>query len=364
MKKCFNISLILLVFIISGSLSCKGWPGFGKSGGFLPVDRTQAGAQTQGVPSIGTIQEENEPETYYPSTTETLQPALVSVRESGSSVVSRTYPWPECGIVQLDKIMPKETKKDQQFNYTIKVTNLTDALLSDIIVSEEYPNSFKLISTNPTAQESPNKLTWQIDSLGPKASRQITVSGMADYAEIMKYSTIIQTPVVPAVATVQVVQPSLRLTKSVPSEAMLCDLIPVKYIITNNGTGTVTHVRITDTLPPGLRTTVGKGEISIDAGNLAENQSREYTVELRATRIGTYTSKAVANSVDMGVRAESAETPTIVSQPVLTITKSGPDHLYIGRPVTYEMIVSNKSDVTAKDVIVEDTMPEGVSSVI
>ena len=31
MKKCLNISLILFIFIISGSLSCSGWPGFKKT---------------------------------------------------------------------------------------------------------------------------------------------------------------------------------------------------------------------------------------------------------------------------------------------------------------------------------------------
>ena len=370
MKKCFNISLILFVLVISGSLGCSGFPGFHKSGQkepgygeFLPVDKSKSSVPKPIVTEMPqNIPEENEPQASVPYT-ETLKPALVTVNEAGSSVVSRTYPWAECGIVQLDKVMPKETKKNQQFSYTIKITNLTDTMLTDIVVNEEYPNSFKLISTNPQANESPNKLSWSIDSLGPKANRQITISGMADYAEPMKYSTTVQTPVIPAVATVEVIQPSLRLVKNVPSEAMLCDLIPVKYVITNNGTGTVTHVRILDTLPPGLRTTDGKGEISIDAGTLSENQSHEYTVELRAAKIGTYTSKATANSLDMGIQADSAETSTVVSQPVLTITKSGPEHIYIGRTVTYEIIVSNKSAVTAKDVVVEDTLPDGVSSV-
>ncbi len=370
MKKCFNISLILLVFIVSGSLSCSHLPGFHKSDlhepdykDFLPVDKTKSQKQNPVVEQMPEyIPEENEPVPPI-STSEMLKPALVNVNEVGSSVVSRTYPWAECGIVQLDKVMPKETKKGQQFNYTIKITNLTDTMLSGIVVNEEYPSSFKLISTNPQAQESPNKLSWSIETLGPKASRQITVSGMADYAEPMKYSTTVQTPVVPAVATVSVVQPSLKLVKNVSSEAMLCDLIPVKYVVTNNGTGTVTHVRVLDTLPPGLRTTDGKGEISLDVGTLTENQSREYTVELRAARVGTYTSKATATSLDMGIQSDSAETTTIVSQPVLAITKTGPDHLYIGRPVTYEIIVSNKSAVTAKNIVVEDTLPEGVSSV-
>ncbi|MBN1974598.1 MAG: DUF11 domain-containing protein [Sedimentisphaerales bacterium] len=370
MKKCLNISLLLLVFLISGSLSCESWS---DKSGFLPVDSRRAPEETTTrrvpeqapvVSTVETIPTENVPQSmpsYPPS--DILKPALVSVSESGSSVVSRTYPWAECGIVQLDKIMPKEAKLNQQFTYTIKITNLTDTLLSDIIVNEEYPGNFKLINTNPQAQESQNRLTWKIESLEPKAVRQITVSGMADNASPLKYSTTVQTPVLPAVANIEVIQPSIKLVKSVPTEVMLCDLIPVKYTIKNDGTGTVTHIRIIDTLPAGLKTQDSKDEVLIDAGSLVENQSREYTVELRATRVGAYSSKAVANSTDMGLRAESAEITTVVSQPVLALSKTGPDHLYIGRPVTYEIIVTNKSQVTAKDIVVEDTMPEGVSSV-
>jgi len=379
MKKCLNISLLLLVVILAASSGCN------NSGGFLPVDSSgaprQQSANTMQNDSDNVMQvepfESEEDITMSPpsfsspmttefpvsSNTDTLTPALVSVSESGSSVVSKTYPWAECGIVQLDKIMPKETKINQQFTYTIKLTNLTDTMLSDIIVTEEYPVNFRLISANPMAQDGQNQLIWEIDSLGPKSVRTITVAGMADNALPLKYSTTVQTPVIPAVSNVQVVQPSLKLAKTVPSEAMLCDLIPVKYTITNDGTGTVTHVRIVDTLPQGLRTNDGKGEISIEVGSLFENQTREYTVDLRAARIGTYTSKATASSMDMGLRTESAEMSTMVSQPVLALTKSGPEHMYIGRPVTYEIIVTNKSQVTAKDVVVEDTIPEGVSSV-
>lgn len=388
MKKCLNISLILLVLILTGSFGCNS--NQGSFNNFLPVDSVKAPKKpkpdnqansnavttNKGVMQVETIEPlGNETRSANPVSTstltrfpdspgvDTLTPALVSVNETGSTVISKTYPWAECGIVQLDKVMPKEIKLNQQFTYTIKITNLTDTMLSDIIINEEYSNNFRIISTNPLAQESTNMLTWKIDSLGPKVVREITISGLSDYAEPMKSSTTVQTPVTPAVANVAVIQPSLKLTKVIPSEAMLCDLIPVKYIISNDGTGTITQARILDTLPQGLRTTDGKDEISIDVGSIFENQSREYTVELRAARVGSYSSRATANSAGMGLRTESADTTIIVSQPVLAITKSGPDRLYIGRPVTYEIIVSNKSQVAAKDVVVEDTVPEGVVTV-
>lgn len=367
MKKCLNISLILIVFILLFSLSCSSFKKSGQHepdyGEFLPVDKGPGTEKPKPQEEAVSVEESTGQTPKTATKEDILKPALVSVNESGSTVVSRTYPWAECGIVQVDKTLPKETKVNQQFNYTIKVTNLTDSLLSDIVINEECPANFKLISSVPQAKENANRLTWELNSLGAKAVQQITISGMADSTEVLKFSTTVQTPVLPAVASVNVIQPSIRLVKNIPSEVMLCDLIPVKYIVTNDGTGTVTRIRITDTLPPGLRTNDLKSEVLIDAGTLVEGQSREYTVDLRAAKIGTYNSKATASSLNMGIRADSADTVTLVSQPVLAISKTGPDHLYIGRPVTYEIIVSNKSAVTAKDIVVEDTMPEGVSSV-
>jgi len=52
-----------------------------------------------------------------------------------------------------------------------------------------------------------------------------------------------------------------------------------------------------------------------------------------------------------------------VHQPVLAITKTGPDRLFLGRPGTYQITVTNKGDAPAVDTIVEDTIPEGVQGV-
>jgi uncharacterized repeat protein (TIGR01451 family) len=360
MKKVLNISFILLVLCLSGSLSCKSLLG---SKGMKKAEPNQVGAidwsqvgenwpgsQTESAALPG----QQEPGAY--------SPGMIAVREVGSSVVSRTFPWPECGIVHLDKVMPKEVGLNKPFNYTIKITNLTDTTLNGIIVNEEIPNNLKFINANPPATEDQNKLTWEIESLGPKAVRTITISGTADYAAPLKPCTTVLTPVVPACATVDVIEPRLSLIKTAPAQVLLCDMIPVKYVVTNSGTGTVPNVKIMDSLPPGLRTTDGRGDLVFDAGNLGAGQSREFSIELRPTRTGTYVSKAVANSTT-GLRAESDETTTVVSLPILSIQKTGPEKLYVGRPATYEIIVTNVSDVAARETVVEDTIPEGVTSV-
>ncbi|MGB2866234.1 MAG: hypothetical protein WBC05_23080 [Sedimentisphaerales bacterium] len=363
MKKLLNISLLLLVFSLSGSLSCKSLfrpkqqkakaavPGLSASD-FFRTETRKAAVMAQAQP--------------LPTATRTMPgPAptgLVAVSAPGSSVISRTYPWPECGIVQLDKIMPNEVGLNKSFNYTIKITNLTESKLTDIIITEHLPDNFKYMSANPSAKHEEAKLIWDIPTLGPKARQQFTVSGMATYTAPLKHSTTVITPVIPATAVIEVIQPELKLAKTAPAEVLLCDLIPVRYVATNSGTGSIQNVKIVENLPAGLRTTDGKSQLVFDAGTLGAGQSRQFTTELRATQTGTFVSSAVASSTT-GLRIESAATTTSVGMPVITISKTGPERLYIGRPAAYEITIANRSDVSAKNTILEDSIPDGVTGV-
>jgi len=372
MRKFLNISLLLLLFGLSGSLSCEnqlspqddvltaldirdtGLSEPGLYAGKLYGNRTRESS------ALAPVQTAPAPITSVPALVN--RPGLISVSESGTSIVSRTYPWAECGVVQLDKTTPKEIGLNTPFNYLIKVSNLTNTTLTDIIITEQLPGNFRFINANPTAKEDEKMLIWEIPSLGPKANKQFSVSGTATYIEPIKSCTTVITPVIPTCSNVEVIQPELKLTKTAPDEVQLCDPIPITFVVTNSGTGFIQNVKIVDTLPAGLRTTNGKSEIIFDAGTLMAGQSRQFSTELRATQTGQYTSKAVASSTT-GLRTESGATTTIVGLPILTIEKTGPEEQYIGRPLTYEITVTNKSAVPAKNTVVEDSIPDGVTSV-
>lgn len=361
MKKFLNISALLLALALFGSLSCsphgrtqKAEPGLSAGDLF----REQTRATPISVPPAAAVPAPIPAQT----TTTTVEPGMIALSESGSSVVSRAYPWPECGIVRVDKTMPNEVGLNRPFKYTINLTNLTESMLTNIIVTEELPGNFKFMSAVPSAKEDGNKLIWNVESLGPKGTRQFTISGTATNIDTLKHCTTVITPVILACATVQVIQPELKLARTAPAEVMLCDVIPVRFVITNAGTGAVQNVKIVETLPAGLRTTDGKSELVFDAGTLTAGQSRQFSGELRAAQAGSYVSKAVATSTT-GLSVESAPTTTSVGLPVLAITKTGPEQQYIGRPIEYELTITNKSDVSAKNTIVEETVPDGVTSV-
>jgi uncharacterized repeat protein (TIGR01451 family) len=286
---------------------------------------------------------------------------LVSVDESGGHVLSFTYPRPDFGILQVDKTMPEEVRLNTAFSYVVKVTNLTETMLTEITITETVSKDFEFKSSDPTAQTEGSKLVWEIESLGPRASKSIKITGTATSSKPLEQSTAI-THTIRDSAVVKVVEPTLEIRKIAPAEALLCEPIQVDFVVTNTGTGAAQNVQIVDNLPAGMQTADGKGKVVLEAGTLVAGESRRFSVKLRATKTGVYVGKAMATSA-AGLKADSEATTTNVRQPVLTITKAGPKRQYLGRPVAYEISVLNKGDGPAQNTIVEDIIPPGVTGI-
>ena len=277
----------------------------------------------------------------------------------GPRVVSRTYPSHDA--IQLEKVTPEDVQLGALFDYSIKVKNLTDMPLDDVVVVEHIPNGFNFTNATPSANKSGGALTWSLGSLAPRANEEIKVSGFATSAgSLTNRATVTYT--IPASANVRVLQAVLQLVRNAPTEAYVCEPIPVTFSISNKGNGTAEGVTIVETLPDGMQTEDGKRQVTFDVGTLAPSQSRDFATSLRAIQAGTYAMKAVATS-SVGLEVESAVATMAVRQPVLTISKQGPARQYIGRPVTYEITVTNTGDGIAKNTILEDTIPPGVASI-
>ena len=358
MRRLLSISILLMMVVLPGCYKGKGRANIW---GIKPVEAGPA-EQPSGDetlrPVAATLVETVPFAAEKPAP---VKPNLVAVGESGSYIVSMTYPSADYGIIQLDKTMPREAALNEQFDYSIKVTNLTNITLTDVVVAEDLPNDFEFIGASPIARKDGNKLVWRIDSLAPKASRQITISGRGTDMNHMEHCTTV-THAIQVRASVKVVQPQLELMKTAPTEVLLCDPISVEFVVTNSGTGTAQNIKILDTLPAGLQTVNGQNEIVIDVGTLAAGQSQQFSSQLRATKTGIYVNKAMVSSAS-GMVAESIPTVTNVRQPQLRIVKTGPKRQYLGRPLAYEIMVSNEGDGPAKNIIIEETIPAGVGSI-
>ena len=353
MRRVINISILLSLFVLSGCYSCKSWNNLWGTGPVEPGCEHKFFLDKDCRPMAKAVPK---PQPVKPKPSPAARPMPAPESPCGPYNVSRSYPCKDCGIIRLDKTMPAEVQLNAPFEYTIKVINVTDMMVADIELKENLPENFKFTKANPSPEKEANMLIWKMNSLGPGESRLITVYGSAATTDCLKHCATV-TYVVPACANVNVVEPELKLVKTAPDEVLLCDPIPIKLIVTNSGSGDAKNVKITDTLPDGLKTSDGRTRLTFDAGNLTAGQSKQFSASLMAEKTGKYVNNATATS-EGGLKAQS-QTTTIVRQPVLQISKSGPEKRYLGRSITYEITVSNKGDASATELVVEDSVPMG-----
>ncbi len=274
---------------------------------------------------------------------------------------TKTYPCGSCGTVQLEKCMPTQVQTNADFEYTIKVSNLSDAIITNVVVTDLLGPNLQYKSSTPPANIEGNRLTWSYPGLGPKEFQLIKVVGVATTGGIVKSCADVtyKTPV--CVQTLST-QPNIIITKTVPAEVSACDTINAEYRIQNTGTGPANNVRITDTLPTGLLTAQGSSRIEIPVGTMPAGAARMATVALKAQNPGTFSGKAVATA-DGNINVQSQAVTVAVKKPHLSIATTGPQTSYIDKEVSYDIAVTNSGDWPAFSTMIENPVPAGLKFV-
>lgn len=282
-------------------------------------------------------------------------------QQIATGTVRKTWIGPKIGIT---KDCAAEKMVNEEFTYDIVVTNPATVPATNVTVTDNIPDGIRYVSSNPAASAAGNALTFSLGSLDGGASRsiQVTVAGTRE-------GTFDNTANVTADFGLQasdgcqtrIVAPALALEKTCPQQVMLCEEFTHTVIVRNNGSGPASNVRVVDNLPDGVTTTDGRTTVEFDAGTLAPGQAKEGKFAAKATRTGTFTNRATATA-DGGLTA-SAECTTRIVQPVLAVTKTGPEKRYIGRPADYQITVTNTGDAPATNTLLVDQLPGGMTFV-
>jgi len=261
----------------------------------------------------------------------------------------------------VEKGVPTEVLAGQSFEYLIVVTNLSGESLKDVVAVDVPGPNMTLTGSSPQGERRGGAYAWPLGDMAPHQTETIRITATAPgEGSVGSCATATYNRVL--CSTIPVVSPKLRLTKSGPAAATKCDPITYTMVVTNTGTGVVRDVTITDPLPEGLVGPNGERTLTYNAGSLDAGQSREFTATVNATRSGRYSNKAMAES-SMGISTESEMVATVVTAPVLAISKDCEGTEYVGRDLDYSVTVRNTGDGPARDVVVTDTLPAGVSFV-
>lgn len=259
-------------------------------------------------------------------------------------------------VIWIEKTMPRQVRAGQPFDYQIKVCNLTEMNVSDVVVTEKVSDKFTINKSVPEAQSTgAGTVKWDIGSLGPKQCKLITVNGtMSVSGELPCCTNVTYSTVPPQLCvTPQAIAPAIQLAAQGPADSLLCSVIPVKLTVSSTGTGTARDVKVSVALPAGLVTEGDeKSAVAYAIGSLASGQSRVLNLKLQASKPGTYDIKAKATGED-GLAAEASPVTVVVKQPALQVSESGPSSVYIGRTGDFTISVQNAGNATADETVVE-----------
>ena len=151
----------------------------------------------------------------------------------------------------------------------------------------------------------------------------------------------------------------VRISKSAPDLVSLGQNYKSTIQITANES--VSEVVVNDVVPSGAEyvssspaAKVADSKLSWSFDSLAKGASQTITIEFKAVKQGSFASCATVAALPFGC------VTTKVGKAELAISKNGPAQAIINDLVTYKVVVKNVGNMTAKNVVVTDTLPPGL----
>jgi len=277
-----------------------------------------------------------------------------------SGQMTKTWVGPRIGI---KKTAPARAGVGDTITYNIIVTNPGRAAATNVKVVDTLPDGITYVSSTPKATADGQTLTWSLGTLDK--GKQAAIAVKAKTTRTGSFENCADVTADHGLkgrscATTVVTAPKLTIEKTGPDEVLICEPIPVTIVVRNTGDGAATGVKVVDKLPAGL-TCDGSKSISIDVGTLQPGQAKQAAYSLRASKRGDYTNTAVA-SADGNLKARATHKVKVL-EPALVLTKTAPKKRYVARNVNYEITVANKGDGPARNTVLVDTLPGGVTFV-
>ena len=267
----------------------------------------------------------------------------------------------------LTKTGPATALLNEEFDYTIRVTNNGDGDATGTSVVDTLPAGLEYVSSDPAGTASGSTVTWTVGTLSPDGSATITlkVKGTTGGAKenVATASSGGNTFMPEARATTTIQVPGLEVTKTGRGAMFVGSQATYTLTATNSGDAPLTNVTITETIPTGLSyvssspagtTSNNESTVTWDIGDLAVDASSEVTVTLEGESVGTVTNTVDASSTE--VNADQATLSIrVLAAPGATLDLTDSfDPVSEGEEVDFTVTVSNqgRSPMTNVRVVV------------
>ena len=277
----------------------------------------------------------------------------------GNKSATKNITVPE--ITPIKKVENTVPNFGEEVTYFISVFNSAIVDAKQVVVVDYLDKGLKYVSSshNGVYDEASHTVTWVVD-IAAGSSLDLTVTAVADEYGVL--TNIVS--VGDKTASVDVTVPEIIPGKSVDVEnPNFNDEITYTVTVTNNGVVDAKQVVVRDVLGEGLKFVKATGEYTFDEAtntvtwivDLAKGESQTFYVTAVAEAYGV-----LSNNVFVGDKTASA----VVTVPEIIPGKSvDVENPNFGDTVTYTVTVTNNGVVDAKQVVVVDTLDEGLTFV-
>lgn len=276
--------------------------------------------------------------------------------------------------LSVEKSAPKQVNVDEQFTYTIAVTNTGDETATGVVLTDEIPVGVQLLSLPEGCGGEGRTISCPIGSIAPSEVRSgvLSVKGTST-GTVVNTAQASATNAGPADDSVTTVvgDTTLAIDKTGPATAVAGSRIDYTIAVTNTGPVEAFDVDVRDFLPAGASSpefdagcSLTEGTLLCHMGDLDVDETRTVAVSFVVAAPGEVTNRARVSSSNVSTDPEDSVTTTVTaSAPTadLELEKSAPASARVGDDLTYTIVVTNRGDTLMTGVRLSDPLPAGVT---
>ena len=272
--------------------------------------------------------------------------------------------------VTFEKKGPPSVPINQTARFEIIVRNAGSVTAQKIQVEDELPPGVRFMGGDPQPLLRGDRVTWNIDSLAPNAERRLFLDLQATAAGDLGTNTTVTvsaTKTGRAVGTVParledsprglVNQAPLTLSIKGPSGAAVGQPVVFEIEMGNNTQRPLPNLVLQAIIPAGLNHPLGD-RIEADVNDLPPLTSKSFPLQTTAAKPGRHTIQIKILMQD-GKEA-SAQAVVVIGEPGVNVRPAGTSRLMLDREGEIQLEVANSTNRTARNIVVTDSVPEGL----
>jgi uncharacterized repeat protein (TIGR01451 family) len=245
--------------------------------------------------------------------------------------------------------------------YPIEIYVTARKECAEVVINQTLPCEAEFVKSDPPATPDANgNVRWEFPHMKQGETQKVCV-WLKPTREgcCLAAATVCACPQICSYTNCS--QPVICIQKWGPECA--CVNCPVCYEIEvcNSGSAPAYDVVVVDQVPEGLCHESGMRCLTYNLGCIQPGQSKRINVNFIAASRGCVTNRATVTYC--GGPKCVAEASTLINEPCVEVTKTGPEWAYICKTVDYTITVTNPGDLILTDVVVDDVSANGTTIV-